>query len=269
MTHGPRTSSPSATAAAKAAMASIVVRRARANASSPRVASSPERWGSSEVWTAWKSWSGARVMSSALKTTPARIAPDVPRTVSTAALRSVCSASWMPATASAKPAPPAGTGRGAALELGLRGAGRPRSRPRGARAPPARRAGRRAGRPGSRAPPRSARRPARRHGDREAEARDRLEEDEPAVEPEPAVPGDVAAGEVARGVGERRARRRSSTARACRRGPRAGGAGRARRRRRRARSRPATRAGRAGGATSAPWARRRAIVRESSCSTGR
>ena len=41
--------------------------------------------------------------------------------------------------------------------------------------------------------------------DREAEARHRLEEHEAAVEPEPLVPGEVAAGEVAGGVGERRA----------------------------------------------------------------
>ena len=52
-------------------MASTVTRIARANASWPSVASRPLRWGSSEVWTTWKSCSGARVISSALKTTPA------------------------------------------------------------------------------------------------------------------------------------------------------------------------------------------------------
>ena len=53
-------------------MARSVTRIARAKASWPSVASRPLRWGSSEVWIDWKSCSGARVMSSALKTTPAR-----------------------------------------------------------------------------------------------------------------------------------------------------------------------------------------------------
>ena len=206
MTQGPRRSRPSATAPAKAAMASIVVRMARANASCPAVASSPERWGSREVWTAWKSCSGARVMSSALKTTPARTAPDVPRTVSTAALSSVCSASWIPATASANPAPArrdrlaaprssSASDAPAAPAVPARvahehGRHHEQGDERGGDDPQ-----RDGGLPG---------RQAHRDGDREAEARDRLEEHEAAVEPEPAVAGDVAAGEVARGVGERR-----------------------------------------------------------------
>ena len=41
-----------------------------------------------------------------------------------------------------------------------------------------------------------------RHGEREQQPRRRLEEDEPAVEPEPLVPGEPAAREVARRVGE-------------------------------------------------------------------
>ena len=76
-------SSPSATAPAKAAMARTVTRIARAKASWPSVASSPLRCGSSEVWIDWKSCSGARVMSSALKTTPASAVVAVALTVST------------------------------------------------------------------------------------------------------------------------------------------------------------------------------------------
>ena len=52
---------------------------ARAKASWPSVASSPLRWGSSDVWIDWKSCSGARVMSSALKTTPASAVVAVAR----------------------------------------------------------------------------------------------------------------------------------------------------------------------------------------------
>ena len=66
--HGPIASSPSATAPAKAAIASTVRRIAWAKAAWPSVASRPARWGSSEVWIAWKSCSGARAISSALKT---------------------------------------------------------------------------------------------------------------------------------------------------------------------------------------------------------
>ena len=65
----------------------------------------PARWGSSDVWIDWKSCSGARVMSSALKTTPASAVVAVALTVSTDALSSVCSASWIAATDAAKPAP--------------------------------------------------------------------------------------------------------------------------------------------------------------------
>ncbi len=64
-----------------------------------------ERCGSSEVCTDWKSCSGARAISSALKTTPAIALPDAAATVRTAALSSVCSASWTPATERAKPLP--------------------------------------------------------------------------------------------------------------------------------------------------------------------
>ena len=56
---------------AKPAIASTVDADRRA----PRPSSPPPaRWGSSEVWIDWKSCSGARVISSALKTTPARAA---------------------------------------------------------------------------------------------------------------------------------------------------------------------------------------------------
>ncbi len=97
-------SRPSATAPANAQIARIVVRIACANASWPSVASRPARWGSSDVWIDWKSCSGARVISSALKTAPATAALALPLATITPTLTSVCSASWMPATASAKPA---------------------------------------------------------------------------------------------------------------------------------------------------------------------
>ena len=76
-------------------MASTVTRIARANASWPSVASRPARWGSSEVWIAWKSCSGARVISSALKTTPASAVRRRRADGQHRALSSVCSASWI------------------------------------------------------------------------------------------------------------------------------------------------------------------------------
>ena len=105
-------------------MAATVIRIARANASWPSVASRPARWGSSEVWIDWNSCSGARAMSRTLKTMPASAASAaVASTVSTAALSSVCSASMIPATASAKPA-----GSRLAASLGPRLARPPRVR---------------------------------------------------------------------------------------------------------------------------------------------
>ena len=129
-------SSPSATAPAKAAMARTVTRIARAKASWPSVASRPLRWGSSEVWIDWKSCSGARVMSSALKTTPARAVVAVALTVSTDALSSACSASWIAATESGE------AGARAQRERALVGDGRRVGRRSGGRSPTARRAAR-------------------------------------------------------------------------------------------------------------------------------
>ena len=51
-----------------------VTRTARSNSSCPLVASRSARWGSSEVWIDWKSCSGARAISSTLKTKPASAA---------------------------------------------------------------------------------------------------------------------------------------------------------------------------------------------------
>ena len=83
-----------------------MTRIARANASWPAVASRPVRCGSSEVWIAWNSCSGARAISSTLNTIPASAALlEVASTVSTAAFSSVCSASMIPDTHTAKPPP--------------------------------------------------------------------------------------------------------------------------------------------------------------------
>ena len=181
-------------------MARTVTRIARAKASWPSVASRPLRCGSSEVWIAWKSCSGARVISSALKTTPARAVVAVALTVSTAALSSVCSASWIAATESGEAG--AGAQRQRAL-VGRRrgdvGGGVAHDRPRHDE-----QRGQRRGEDAQRDRRLPVARPDR-DGDREAEARHRLEQHEPAVEPEPLVAGQVAAGEVAGGVGERRA----------------------------------------------------------------
>ena len=118
ITAGPISSRPIATAPAKPTIARIVIRIARPKASPPSVASSPDRCGSSEACTLWKSCSGARVISSALKTTPASAAVAVALTVSTAALRSACSASWIAATDSAKPAPARSVRRRASAAVG-------------------------------------------------------------------------------------------------------------------------------------------------------
>ena len=72
----------------------------------PARASSPARWGSSEPCTAWNSCSGARAISSTLNTKPATAASLAVRSVvSTAALSSVCSASMIASTATAKRPP--------------------------------------------------------------------------------------------------------------------------------------------------------------------
>ena len=80
------------------------MRIARANARWPAVASSPVRCGSSEVWMAWNSCSGARAISSTSNTIPASaLSVEVAATVSTAAFSSVCSESMMLDTQPANP----------------------------------------------------------------------------------------------------------------------------------------------------------------------
>src|SRR6187200_1855313 len=98
-------------------------------------------------------------MSSALKTTPAAAVDAVALTVSTAAFSSVCSASWI-----------ARAGPGVARER----PGHHEQRHDGSGEDPQRHGGLPTCQPD-------------RDGHREQEARDRLEEHEPAVEPEPAV----------------------------------------------------------------------------------
>ena len=163
-----------------------------------------------------------------------------------------------------------GQARGAALELGLRRAGRA--------AVPARvadehgRHDEQGDERGGDDPQRDGGLPGRqahRDGDREAEARDRLEQHEARRRARTSRGRRRSRGRSSSRRRRASRRRRSSTARGCRRGPRAGGAARARRRGRRARSRPAARAGRAAGATWRPGRGGRAIVRERSCSTGR
>ena len=147
-------------------MARTVTRIARAKASWPSVASRPLRWGSSEVWIDWKSCSGARVMSRALKTTPARAVVAVALTVSTDALSSACSASWIAATDSGE----AGAGAQRAARARRPTAGASAAEWRDDR-PRARRAARPTARRGCRARPPSARgeaRPRRRPGSRSA-----------------------------------------------------------------------------------------------------
>ena len=112
---------------------------------------------------------------------------------------------------------------------------------------------------------------ADRDGDREAEARDRLEQHEAAVEPEPLMPGEVAAGEVARRVGERRADEDPvQRGRVVEQASRSAAAGRARRRGTASANPPWMLSGtRSGCPVCRPRARRSAIERDSSCSTGR
>ena len=98
----------SATDPAKPAIAVSVTFTLRLKGSvSPR-APSRVRWGRIEVWMAWKSCSGARAISSTLKTKPASAAPpllSVALTSSGPAFRKVCSESMIASTATANPVP--------------------------------------------------------------------------------------------------------------------------------------------------------------------
>ncbi len=253
---------------AKPAIASTVTRTARCASARPARASSPARCGSSEPWTAWKSCSGARAISSTLNTKPATTASSAVRSlVSTAALSSVCSASMIASTASAK-RPPRATPRSPVPARGRCGRrGRPaRERERHDDERHERR---------------------RRHAERDRGLalrdpdRDREREQQPRRSP----PG-TRARRRARTTGARRASRaRSSSPR--RPAPRRRGSSTAPPSRRTARpaigprSASATAANasakppwissgvRSGWSCSSPRARRSAIVRESSCSIGR
>ena len=148
---------------------------------------------------AWKSCSGARAISSTLNTKPATaLSADVQSTSSTPALSSVCSAHHH-GQHGEREAPAAGEperlGVGALLARRRRPA---RERPRHHDQREERR---------RRHPERHRVLPvgdADRHRDRERQPRAGLQEHEPAVEAEPLVPGQPAACEVARRVGEHR-----------------------------------------------------------------
>ena len=243
------------------------MRTARCASARPARASSPARWGSSEPWIAWKSCSGARAISSTLNTKPATAASSAVRSVvSTAALSSVCSASMIASTANAKRPPRARPSSSPPRARRAPAGGRRRERERDDDQRDERRGGHAERDRGL------ALRDPDRDREREQQPRRRLEEHEPAVEPEPLVPGQPAAREVARRVGEhgddedpvqrRRAVEQPVLDRPAQRERDERG--------RRARSRPGSAAAtRSGWSCSSPRARRSAIVRESSCSIGR
>ena len=254
----------------EAAIASIVMRTARRASARPARASRPARWGSSEPWTAWKSCSGARAISSTLKTKPATTASSAVRSVvSTAALSSVCSASMIASTAIAK-RPPRATPRSSP---------RPRSPARSGRAGRARERERDDDQ-------RHERRGGHAERDRCLPLGDPDRDGEREQQPRASPPG-TRARRRARTTGGRRAsrarsssrrrrarrRRGSSTAPPSRRTgrPGSGRGARARRRRRRARSRPGSAAACAAGGRARARARggRRSCARAAARSGGR
>ena len=224
-----------------------------------------------------------------MKTKPASAAPDFALTISTAAFISVCSASMITNTATAKRVPRpierSATASSISACAGPSQAASSTGASRSAADGSARRC--RCTRAGTRTARRTSETngataipiaiadwpgaDADRRGEREQEARGRLEEHEPAVEREALVPGQPAAREVAAGVGEHAddehpvQRRRAVEEvvldlRAAAPARRPGTA---------ARSASWIVAGTRSGWPSSPRARRSAIVRDSSCSIGR
>ena len=176
-----------------------IVMRIAWSLSAPSVACTSARWGSSDVWIAWKSCSGARAISSALNTTP----------------RSAASRDQQHADRDERLLGQLdrGDGDGEAGRL-ARGACARRAAGVAADRPWHDQQRRQRRREDAQRHRGLARRDPDRHRDREAEARHRLEQDERAVEAEPLVPGEVAAGEVA--SRRRRASRRRGSSRARR-----------------------------------------------------
>ena len=170
-------SSPSATAPAKATIARTVTRIARAKASCPSVASRPARCGSSEVCIDLEELQRRAGDEQRVEDDAGQAVVAVTLTVSTAAFSSVCSASWIAATAQAKPAPARSVSAASAPARRLERAPRAGASAHGTTSSEATGA--------ARIPSATAvwpRREADGDGHREAEARDRLEEHEPAVE---------------------------------------------------------------------------------------